>query len=286
MPIKSQKNNSWTLVIEPHSAWFDLPLRELWAQRELIFLFVRRDFLIQYKQTILGPLWHLIQPLLMAIVFTVVFGKIAKIPTDGTPPFLFYMSGIVLWNFMSGIVLSSSNSLIGSAMLSRKIYFPRLSIPVAGAISRLMSFATQFLLLICFLIYFSMNGADVSPQMSLLCLPIIILLVCALGLGVGLIVAAVTTRYRDLTVLLGFGIQLWMYASPIVYPLSVVPEKFAIWAAINPMTSLIELFRFSVLGSGTVDLSLLATSTLTILVLLVLGLVLFNRAQRNFVDSV
>lgn len=286
MPTKPANNDDWTLVIEPDRPWFDLELKELWLRRSLIFLFVKRDFIVLYKQTILGPLWHFIQPLITTLVFTVVFGKIAKIPTDGMPPFLFYMSGIVVWTYLAGLLTSTAGSLTGNALVFRKIYFPRLIIPLANVFARLISFGIQFFFLICFVLYFVYRGADVNPNLMLLTLPVIMLMVAMLAVGIGLIVAAVTVRYRDLAVLLGFGVQLWMYATPIVYPLSILPSNLYFWAALNPMTPIIELFRFAMLGSGSVQAMMLLYSSVFIVFLLGLGLVLFNRAQRTFIDTV
>ena len=286
MPTKPANNDDWTLVIEPDQPWTDLQLKELWLRRGLIFLFVKRDFIVQYKQTILGPLWHFIQPLITTLVFTVVFGKIAKIPTDGSPPFLFYMSGIVVWTYLAGLLTSTSGSLTANALVFRKIYFPRLVIPLANVFARLISFAIQFFFLICFVMYFVYRGADVNPNLMLLALPVMMLMVAMLAIGIGLIVAAVTVRYRDLAVLVGFGVQLWMYATPIVYPLSILPSNLYFWAALNPMTPIIELFRFAMLGSGSVQATMLLYSSVVIVFLFGLGLVLFNRAQRTFIDTV
>jgi lipopolysaccharide transport system permease protein len=286
MPTKPGTNDDWTLVIQPGSPLIDLQLKELWLRRGLIFVFVRRDFIVQYKQTILGPLWHLIQPLITTLVFTVVFGKIAKIPTDGTPPFLFYMSGIVVWTYFAGLLTSTAGSLTGNALVFSKIYFPRLIIPLANVFARLISFGIQFIFLICFVGYFVYRGANVNPNIVLLALPVIMLLVAMLAVGIGLIVAAVTVRYRDLAVLLGFAVQLWMYATPIVYPLSILPSNLYLWAALNPMTSIAELFRFAVLGSGSVQASMLLYSFVAICFVFGLGIVLFNRAQRTFIDAV
>jgi lipopolysaccharide transport system permease protein len=286
MPNEPIKNDNWTLVIEADRPWTDLQLKELWLRRDLIFVFIKRDFIVQYKQTILGPLWHFLQPLITTLVFTVVFGKIAKISTEGTPPFLFYMAGIVVWTYFSGLLTSTAGSLTGNAHVFRKIYFPRLIIPLANIFARLISFGIQFFFLICFMLYFAYHDANVNPNLMLMALPLMMLMVAMLAIGVGLIVAAVTVRYRDLSVLLGFGLQLWMYASPIVYPLSILPTNLYFWAALNPMTPIIELFRYAVLGSGSVQTMMLVYSCLLISLLLVLGLVLFNRAQRTFIDSV
>ncbi|MFT5137253.1 MAG: lipopolysaccharide transport system permease protein [Arenicella sp.] len=286
MPIEPVKNDNWTLVIEADRPWTDLQLKDLWLRRGLIFVFVKRDFIVQYKQTILGPLWHFLQPLITTLVFTVVFGKIAKIPTDSTPPFLFYMSGIVVWTYFSGLLISTADSLTGNAHVFRKIYFPRLIIPLANMFSRLISFGIQFFFLLCFTSYFVYHDANVNPNLMLLALPLMILMVVALAIGVGLIVAAVTVRYRDLAVILGFGVQLWMYASPIVYPLSILPPELYFWAALNPMTPILELFRYAVLGSGSVQAMMLVYSCVVTILLLGLGLVLFNQAQRTFIDTV
>lgn len=280
------KEPEWTEIIEPHGHFFDLKLKELWKYRDLIYLFVHRDFVAQYKQTILGPAWHFIQPLFTTIIFTIVFGKIAKIPTDGIPPFIFYMAGTVIWTYFSSVFTSTSSTFTSNAGLYGKVYFPRLAVPVAHLFSRFVAFAIQFFFFILFLAYFIWSGSDIHPNLWVLVTPVLVIMMAALGFGMGMIISALTTRYRDLTVLVGFGIQLLMYASPVIFPLSIIPEQWRFWAGLNPVAPIIELFRHAYLGSGSVDLILLGISFLTINVILFFGIILFNKTERTFMDTV
>jgi lipopolysaccharide transport system permease protein len=286
MPQSASNNTQWTQVIEPHGHAFDLKLGELWRYRDLVYLFVHRDFVAQYKQTILGPAWHFIQPLLTAVMFTIVFGHIAKISTDGLPPFLFYMTGIVIWNYFSTVLLNTSNTFTRNVDLFGKVYFPRIAIPVATLISSLLAFGIQFFFLLCFIAFFSLRGVDVAPNLWVLATPLLMLMMAMFALGLGAAVSALTIRYRDLTILVTFGTQLLMYASPIIYPLSTLPEKWRFWASLNPIAPIVELFRYSYLGVGTVSITHLAYSLVVILLLLYLGVVLFNRVERTFLDTV
>ena len=283
---ETKAEQQWTTIIEPPCRLFDLKLDELWRYRDLIFLFVHRDFVAQYKQTILGPAWHFIQPLFTTITFTVVFGKIAQIPTDGLPPFLFYMAGTVLWGYFSAVLTSTSSTFTGNAGIFGKVYFPRLAVPAAHLISRLIAFGIQFFFFLCFLAYFAVVGADVKPNGWVLALPLFLVMMAALGLGLGVIISSLTTRYRDLTVLVGFGVQLLMYATPIIYPLSAIPEQYQLLLLLNPITPIVELFRYAFLGAGSVSLGMLAYSVVFISVILYIGIIMFNRVERTFMDTV
>ena len=276
----------WTQTIEPHGRLLDLKLGELWRYRDLVFLFVHRDFVAQYKQTILGPAWHVIQPLLTTLMFTIVFGKIAKISTDGLPPFIFYMAGTVIWTYFAGILTTTSDTFTGNARIFGKVYFPRLAVPVATLLSKLIAFAIQFTIFLCFLVYFMWQTEGVGPNLWVLVTPLLLLMMAAFGLGLGVIVSAMTTRYRDMKVLVGFGVQLLMYASPVIYPLSTLPENWRVWASLNPIASIIELFRYAYLGTGSIDLLMLAYSFTVISVILCTGILLFNRVERTFMDTV
>jgi len=276
----------WTLVIEPHAGLLDFKLKELWHYRDLIYLFVRRDFVSQYKQTILGPAWHFIQPLLTTIMFTVIFGKVAAIPTDGAPPFLFYMAGTIIWGYLSGVLLATSTTFTANAGIFGKVYFPRLAVPVATLISKLIGFGVQFLLFLGFMAYFMLSGTNVHPNAWVLATPVLLLMMAALALGLGVIVSSLTTRYRDLAVVVGFGVQLLMYATPIIYPLSMLPEPYRSWMALNPIAPIVELFRHAYLGTGAVDLPFLGLGALTITVILCVGVLMFNRVERTFMDTV
>lgn len=273
-------------VIEPHGGLIDLRLRELWGYRDLILLFVRRDFVAQYKQTILGPAWHFIQPLFTTIVFTVVFGKIAQISTDGLPPFLFYMGGTVIWTYFSNVLTGTSNTFVGNAHIFGKVYFPRLAVPVSNLISKLIAFAIQFAFFLGFIAWFAARGSDAAPNSWVLLTPILLIMMAALGLGFGVIVSSMTTRYRDLTVLVSFGVQLLMYASPIIYPLSALSDRWQFWAGLNPIAPIVEAFRYGYLGAGTVDLPMLGYSAVVIVLILLIGIVMFNRVERTFMDTV
>jgi len=276
----------WTTVIRPVSGWFDIHLGDLWRYRDLILLFVRRDFVTIYKQTILGPLWYLIQPLLTTMVLTIIFSIVARIPTDGLPPVMFYLSGVVAWRYFSDCLLKTSNSLAGNAGIFGKVYFPRLAVPLSVVISNLISLTIQLLLLACFWGYYYSSGASVKLMPAAFLLPLLVLQMAALGLGCGIIISSLTTKYRDLAQLVGFGVQLWMYATPIVYPASIIPERWQWVLLVNPMAPIIELFRYMVTGVGTFSLSSLAGSVLATLLILLAGLVLFSRVEKSFMDSV
>jgi len=276
----------WDIIIKPKTGWFDINLQEIWRYRDLIGMFIKRDFVTLYKQTILGPLWYIIQPLFTTIVFTIIFNKVAQIPTDKIPPFLFYMSGTVMWSYFAACINRTSNTFTANASIFGKVYFPRLTMPIAGVIMNLLQFAIQFLLFIGFMLYFMMQGAPLLPRLWILALPALLLQMALLGLGVGIVISSLTTKYRDLRFALGMITQLWMYATPIVYPLSLVPEWLKPWYLLNPMVSIIENFRYAFLGTGTVAWSYIGTSWAITLLLLALGVLLFNRIERTFMDTV
>ena len=282
----SASEDHWDLVIRPHRKWFDLKLGELWRYRDLVMLFVRRDFVSLYKQTILGPLWYLIQPLLTTITFTVVFGRIAKLPTDGLPQFLFYMSGTVIWTYFATCLTKTSDTFVANAGLFGKVYFPRLAVPVSILISNLIAFAIQFAFFLAFMAYFALRGDPVHPSPYILLTPILLLIMAGLGLGFGLIVSALTTKYRDLRFLVQFGVQLLMYATPVVYSISSIPARFRPLIQANPKTSVIEAFRYAFLGGGTVSLGSLAYSFGFMVVIVAVGAVIFNRVEATFMDTV
>lgn len=277
---------TWDKIIRPRSGWFDVHPGELWRYRDLITLFVWRDFVAIYKQTILGPLWYIIQPLFTTLVFTVVFGNIAQLPTNGLPPFLFYLSGIVVWKYFADCLTSTSSTFISNAHIFGKVYFPRLTVPVSVVISNLIAFGIQFVLFIFFIGYFKISGSAIHPQSALLILPLLVAQLAALGLGFGIIVSSMTTRYRDLTHLVGFGVQLWMFATPIVYPASSVPDKWKWIFIANPMTPVIENFRYAVLGVGYFDVQNWLISLFSTLCILVLGIILFSKVEKTFMDTV
>jgi lipopolysaccharide transport system permease protein len=279
-------SNLWTSEIKPKTNWFDINLSELWHYRDLLVLFVKRDFIAQYKQTVLGPLWFLIQPLFSTIIFTVIFSRVAHIPTDNVPPFLFYMAGTVIWGYFSNCFTATSNTFVGNAAIFGKVYFPRLIIPLSSVVTRFMMFAIQFFLFLCFYGYFYLKGAPVKVNAWAFSLPLLLLEMALMGLGFGILVSSLTTKYRDLTFLVTFGIQLWMYATPVVYPLSQVPERYRIWMDLNPMTAVVEIFRYALLGQGTIEPLCIGLSWAVTLLILGLGVVLFNRVEKTFMDTV
>ena len=286
IPMQETSHNVWDQIIKPKRKWFDLRLNELWQYRDLIMLFVRRDFVSIYKQTILGPLWYIIQPLLTTIVFTIIFGRVARLPTDDLPPFLFYMSGTVIWSYFAACITKTSGTFISNANLFGKVYFPRLSVPIAIIISNLVAFAIQFAMFLGFLVFFIITGTDVNPNFYVLLTPVLLIIEAGLGLGFGIIVSSMTTRYRDLRYLVGFGVSLWMYATPVIYPVSAIPEQYQFIIQANPMTPIVEAFRYAYLGSGTVNFINLGYSFGFMVVVLIIGIVLFNRIEQTFIDTV
>ncbi len=276
----------WTDVIEAKSGWFNFHLEQIWKFRDLLFLFVRRDFIAGYKQTLLGPLWFFIQPIFSTLIFTVIFGHIAKIPTDGIPPLLFYMTGITAWNYFSDCISRTSSTFTANAGIFGKVYFPRMIVPLSNVISSLIKFGIQFLLLLAFIAYYLFKGANVHPNAWVFFTPVLLLIMAGLGLGFGIIISSLTTKYKDLQFFMGFGVQLLMYATPIVYPLSMVQGKLRIIAMLNPMTPIIETFKNAFLGGGEVNLMHLGYSALVMLFLLFFGLLLFNKIEKSFMDTV
>jgi lipopolysaccharide transport system permease protein len=276
----------WSLVIRPKTAWFDLHLADLCRYRDLIALFVRRDFVAQYKQTILGPLWFIIQPVLTTFTFTLIFGRVAKLPTDGLPKILFYLSGVTAWNYFAECLTLTSNTFVANANIFGKVYFPRLAVPVSIVISSLIKFAIQLGLFLGFLFFFILKGSTVRPTAAILLLPLLLLLMAGLGLGSGIIVSALTTRYRDLRFLVQFGVQLLMYGTPVIIPLSKLPEKYQWVMMSNPMTHVIEAFRYAFLGSGTFSWVHLGFTAAAAVVILVLGVLLFNHVEKTFMDTI
>ncbi|EPG76037.1 ABC transporter, ATP-binding protein [Leptospira fainei serovar Hurstbridge str. BUT 6] len=279
-------DQKWDLVIRPKEGLFSLHLADLWNYKDLIFLFVKRDFISLYKQTILGPLWYIVQPLASTVIYTIIFGKIANVSTDGVPHFIFYLSGTVLWSYFADCLIATSNTFVANAGIFSKVYFPRLAVPVSIVVSSLIKFAIQFATFLAFYFYFILKGATLEMQWSVILLPIFILQIAILGLGFGVMVSSMTTKYRDLSLLVAFGVQLWMYATPVVYPLSLVPEQFKLLYNLNPMANLIENFRFSFLGHGHLDLYAWAQSWIITVLVFFIGIVIFSRAERDFVDTV
>jgi lipopolysaccharide transport system permease protein len=279
-------DDRWTLVIRPERPWLDLRLMELWRYRDLVLLFVWRDFVATYKQTILGPLWHVVQPVLTTLTLTLIFGRIARLPTDGLPQFLFYLSGTVVWSYFAVCVTRTSTTFTSNEHVFGKVYFPRLAVPLANVMSALISFAIQFGLFLLFLAGYAATGSPVRPTSAVWLTPLLLACMGGLGLGLGIIVSAMTTRYRDLQQLVAFAVQLGMYATPVIYPLSAVPRRYRWLIEANPITALVEAFRAAFLGSGRVDPQALAYSFGCMLVILFAGVVLFNRVESTFMDTI
>lgn len=283
----SEPKESWDLEIKPKSNLFDINFKELWRYKDLIGLFVRRDFVAQYKQTILGPVWHLIQPLLTTFMFLFLFGKVAKIATDGIEPILFYMSGITIWNYFSICLTSTASTFTTNASIFGKVYFPRLILPLSVVISNVIRFGIQFLLLFATMVIYSTLSSPIQWSINWLFIPFLIFSMAAISLGMGIIISSLTTKYRDLTLLLGFVVQLGMYATPIAYPYSFIKGKSYEWVLnINPLTSITEAFRFCLFGRGTVSAEGLIYSATFMVVVLFIGVLIFNRVEKDFMDTV
>jgi lipopolysaccharide transport system permease protein len=280
------ENEKWTTIIKPTSGLFEIDFNELIRHRDLWWMFVKRDIIVQYKQTILGPLWFFVNPALTTFMYMVVFGGIAGISTDGLPQPLFYLAGICLWNYFSTCLNQSSNTFITNQQIFGKVYFPRLISPLSNVTSALFTLGIQFLLFIIVYLYFIFAGVAVAPNLYLLLLPVLIVMLAGLALGFGIIISSLTTKYRDLSILFTFIVQLWMFATPIIYPLSVMSQKKQWIAALNPVTSIVETFRYATLGTGTFDWGQLGYSFLFMCAVLGTGIVVFNRIQRNFMDTV
>jgi lipopolysaccharide transport system permease protein len=277
----------WSTIIKSRTGYFDINFHELWRYRDLLLLFVKRDFAAQYKQTILGPLWHLIQPIFTTAIFLLVFGKIANIPTDGIQPVLFYMSGITLWNYFSACLSNTSNTFISNASIFGKVYFPRLVIPLSIIVSNIIRLSIQLVLLLVAMVWFQFHGYEINISITWLWLPILVLLLAGIALGTGIIISSLTTKYRDLAILMAFFLQLLMYVSPIGYPLSYLSKsKFKSIIDLNPLSSIIEAFRYSIFHKGNPDFSGLLYSFVFMIISLFLGLLIFSRVEKTFMDAV
>lgn len=280
-------SEKFDIVLEPKTSFFKLNLVEVWHYRDLMWLFVRRDFVAQYKQTILGPVWHVIQPFLTTLMFLFLFGKVANIPTDGIEPVLFYMSGITIWNYFSACLTSTSNTFITNAAIFGKVYFPRLVIPLSVVISNIVRFGIQFGLLLIFMIIYAFKGVPIHLSIYWLFIPVLVFVMAGIGLGLGIIISSLTTKYRDLSFLLTFAVQLGMYVTPIAYPLSFLEKTKYKWLIdLNPLTSITEAFRFCIFEKGTVEMHELLYSLGFMVLVLIVGALIFNRVEKNFMDTV
>ncbi len=281
------ENEHWDQVIQPQSKLLDLNLKEVWRYRDLLWLFVKRDFVAQYKQTILGPLWHFIQPIFTTLMFLFIFGKIANIPTDGIAAIPFYMSGIAIWNYFSSCLTATSGTFVANAGIFGKVYFPRLVIPLSTVLSNMVKFGIQFLLLLAVMIFYGFKTGHFHFGFSWLLIPVLVLMMAGMGLGLGIIISSLTTKYRDFTVLIGFAIQLLMYATPVAYPLSFLKDKpYAAWVAWNPLSPIVESFRYALFGTGSLDVTGLIYSGGFIVIVLFLGTLIFSKVERTFMDTV
>lgn len=282
---KLEKDN-WSIEIKPKKKWLDVDLKGIWRYRDLYYMYVKRDIITVYKQTILGPLWFLIQPILTTIMYMFVFGGLAGISTDGIPQPLFYMSGILLWNYFNSAFMVSSNVFTANASVFGKVYFPRLVVPLSGITSNLIKFGIQLILFIVIYLYYYIQGVNLTINWTIILFPILILMIALHAMSWGLIISALTTKYRDLTQLVTFGIQLFMYVTPVIYPLSAAPEKYRIFISLNPLTPIFETFKYSCMGSGSLDWIGLGYSFIVLLITLFLSIIIFNRVERNFMDTV
>ena len=287
MALPSEKNSR--IIIEPNRSWWYIDWQGLLHYRDLLYLLVRRDFVSKYKQTVLGPLWFIIQPVLMAVVFTVIFGNIAKIPTDGTPPMLFYLCGLLGWTYFANCFTGTSNSFLANAGIFGKVYFPRLIPPLSVIISNLLAFGIQLATFLAFYIYFKFftaAGATFQSNLFLMVLPLILLQTAVFSFGVGLWMSTLTAKYRDLTFLTGFLIQVWMYATPVIYPSSIIPDKWRLILMLNPMAPIVESYKYAFLGTGSLNLGYLMISAVITVIVLFTGILIFNKVERTFIDYV
>lgn len=285
--IQEKEQLEWSTIIEPHQNLLDINLKEIWRYRDLLMLLVRRDFIAFYKQTILGPIWFFVQPMLTTLMYLLVFGRIAKLSTDGIPPILFYIAGVTCWSYVQESLTKTSDTFIANANIFGKVYFPRIIIPVSIVLSNLIRFGIQFSLFIgVWAFYFFKPDSHLHLSAYVLLVPVLVLMMALMSLGFGIIFSSLTTKYRDLRFLLTFGIQLLMYATPVVYPLSLAPEKLRWLIVANPFTAIIETFRFAFTGSGTFSWVHLGYSGLFTIVILMIGVLIFNKVERSFMDTV
>lgn len=276
----------WTEIIEPRTRLLDLGLKDVWRYRDLVALFVRRDFVSTYKQTVLGPIWFFIQPLLTTLTYVIIFSNVAKLSTDGMPALLFYMAGITVWNYFATSLTSVSTVFTANAAILGKVYFPRLTMPLSIVLSNLVRFGIQLGLFLLIWAYYLITDNSVHPTWAIALTPILVILMGLLSLGLGMLFSSLTTKYRDLAMLLIFGVQLFMYATPIIYPLTSVPAKYKMLILANPMTAIVETFKFAFLGVGAFSWANLAYCAVVTIFFLLLGTVVFNKVEKSFTDTV
>lgn len=285
--MSKQTDNSYHIEITSKHNWWDLKLKEVWQYRDLIILFTKKSFTVSYKQTILGPAWLFINPIISSLIYCFIFGGIAGMSTDGVPQMLFYLSGNAIWSYFSGCVTKNASTFTGNAGVFGKVYFPRLTTPISNVLSSVIQFGIQMIMVLLFLGYYVITG-QVSPNwISWLLIPVVLIHLGLMGLGVGIIISSMTTKYRDLSVLVGFGVQLWMYITPVVYPLSQAGNGgLRTLLLINPVTAPVEVFRYAILGQGSIDPIFLAWSWLFTIVVLIAGIMVFNKVEKTFMDTV
>jgi len=276
----------WTEEIKSQKTLFSINFKEVWHYRDLLFLLVKRDFIVFYKQTILGPIWFFVQPILTTIIYVIIFGQVAKLSTDGLPQMAFYLSGVTIWSYFSDVLNKTSTVFQSNASIFGKVYFPRLIMPLAIVFSGLMKFLVQFTLFVCVVLYFIFVKGTIHPNLWILTTPFLLLLMAAFALGLGMIFSSMTTKYKDLTMLLSFGVQLFMYVTPVVYTVTSIPSKYKFIVRFNPLTSIFECFRYGYLGAGHFQPLTLVYSAISIFVLLAVGVVIFNKVEKSFMDTV
>lgn len=289
MQNNTENNGDWLFEITPKNKLFSLNLKEVWQYRDLLMLFVKRDVVTAYKQTVLGPLWYLIQPLFTSVIFTLIFNNVANISTGSVPPFLFNLAGITIWNYFTACFSGTSNTFSANAGIFGKVYFPRLIMPLSTVISNLVRFAIQLFIFMVFFIYYYSKGADISINKYLVLFPVMVLIMGMLGLGLGMIISAMVTKYRDLKILVGFGMQLLMYISAVMYPVAYFVEKLPEYAwvvAYNPLSFVIETVRYMLLNTGVFDVGMFIYTLITTIIVLFLGILIFNKAEKNFIDTI
>lgn len=276
----------WDMVIKPKTGWFDINLKELWYYRDLIGMFVKRDFVTFYKQTILGPLWYIIQPLFTTLVFTIIFGRVAQISTDGLPPFLFYMAGNVVWGYFATTLNATSGTFNTNTGIFGKVYFPRMTVPLAAVVVNFLQFFIQFVVFLSFYVYFIVKGVKFTPNAWMIFLPLILMQMALLSFGLGILLSSLTTKYKDLKFAMGFLVQLWMFGTPIVYPLSKIPDWILPFYVLNPMVSIVESFRYAMFGVSAIQPEHIISSVCITLLVLVSGIITFSRIEKNFMDTI
>ena len=282
----AQHEQHWTEEIRSEHSLFSINFKEVWRYRDLLFMLLKRDFITFYKQTILGPLWFIIQPLLTTLIYIVLFVQVAKIDVGGVPSLAFYLSGVTIWNYFSDSLIKTANVFQGNASVFGKVYFPRLIMPLSVVFSSLMKFVIQFLLFVGVVVYYAYVTEEIKPNMWVLMTPILLLMMACFALGVGMIFSSMTTKYKDLSFLLAFGVQLYMYATPVVYPITAMPDKYRWIVSLNPLTSIFECYRFGYLGEGHFEPQRLIYSAIIIIILLLTGTLIFNKVEKSFMDTI